>query len=451
MAKDWDELAGERGKKVDTSRLGRALKIGRVAARFGGSMLKAQITRRGEPEKGREAGGEAMANAAMKHADRILDVMSEMKGAAMKVGQLLSTDPDLVAPEFAERLTALQNKSVPMDYVTVSAQIEAQLHQPIESIFRFFDPEPLGSASIGQVHRATLFDGRDVAVKVQYPGIRGSLDSDLKNMGSLLKVGRVFMTKDRADEFMVEVRESILGEADYLLEAATLTRVGAILADYDWVVVPEPIMEFSAEQVLTMTYIEGVKVDEALDAMSQPERDDFMTKFVSLYIHMLHEKQILHADPHPGNFLLTEDGRLGLLDHGCVRDFRPEMTDGILQLLAACMAEDWDELRRLYRHFEFGKPGGTLPSNDVLRDYHQIILEPLLTEGVFDFGDWTMHGRARGFVLKNMEMARVMPPAELLMYFRVLAGVKGLLTRSKARISVNTIAVTEMRKRGFID
>ena len=120
-------------------------------------------------------------------------------------------------------------------------------------------------------------------------------------------------------------------------------------------------------------------------------------------------------------------------------------------IFAAVMREDWNGLRALYRKHHFGKPEGKMPSNEVLRDYHQIILEPLLTPGIFDFGDWTMHGRARGFVLKNLEMARMMPPAELLMYFRVLAGVKGLLTKSKARLSVNEIATREMLRRGVLE
>ena len=127
---------------------------------------------------------DGLAGAALDNARQIVEVMGEMKGAAMKVGQLLSTDPDILDPAFAERLTSLQNNAPPMDFDTLSSQIEGALDEPIESVFKFFDPEPIGSASIGQVHRATLFDGRDVAVKIQYPGIAGSIESDLKNLGA---------------------------------------------------------------------------------------------------------------------------------------------------------------------------------------------------------------------------------------------------------------------------
>ncbi|MCA9539178.1 MAG: AarF/ABC1/UbiB kinase family protein, partial [Myxococcales bacterium] len=212
MAKNWAALGGEKGKKVDTSRVGRALTLGKLATRFTGSMIRAGLGGK------RDDGLEAMAAAALKNAHKIADALGEMKGAAMKVGQMLSADPDLVDPAFAERLATLQSEAPPMDYATVAAQIESQLDKPIDAAFRFFNPEPIGSASIGQVHRATLFDGREVAVKVQYPGIAGSIDSDLRNLGSLLAVGRVFVTKERAAEFVAEARHAILTEADYRRE-----------------------------------------------------------------------------------------------------------------------------------------------------------------------------------------------------------------------------------------
>ena len=171
--------------------------------------------------------------------------MGEMKGAAMKVGQLLSTDPDILDPAFAERLTSLQNSAPPMDFDTLSAQVESALDQPIESVFKFFDPEPIGSASIGQVHRATLFDGRKVAVKIQYPGIAGSIESDLRNLGSLLKVGRVFITKERAESFIEEARDTIIAEADYTIEARNLVRFREHFADDEWIRIPEPIMDYA--------------------------------------------------------------------------------------------------------------------------------------------------------------------------------------------------------------
>ncbi|MEZ4468918.1 MAG: AarF/UbiB family protein [bacterium] len=233
MASKWEKLGGERGQSVDTSRLGRAFKLGKMATRLAGSMLTSQIGKRSEEEK-----AQALADAALKQADRIVDVMGQMKGAAMKIGQLLSSDPDLIAPEFADQLSRLQQEAPPLDYKTVVAQLEAALDQPIDAVFRFFDPEPLGSASIGQVHRGTLHDGRQVAVKVQYPGVAASLESDLKNLGSLLKVGRVFMTREQADGFLDEARKAILQEADYLAEAQNLLEFRGLFADWPDIRIP---------------------------------------------------------------------------------------------------------------------------------------------------------------------------------------------------------------------
>ena len=192
MAKDWSNLGGERGKKVETNRVRRALKLGGLATRVTGSFIKQKLDglRGADPQE-----LDSVASAAVANAKQFVEVMGEMKGAAMKIGQILSADPEMIDPGFAEKLSTLQNKAPPMDFVSLSRQIEKNLNQPMSAVFRYFDPEPLGSASIGQVHRATLFDGRDVAVKVQYPGIADSLASDLKNFGGLLKVGRAIVSK----------------------------------------------------------------------------------------------------------------------------------------------------------------------------------------------------------------------------------------------------------------
>lgn len=445
MAKDWEQLAGERGQKVETGRWGRAFKLGKVAARFAGSAIRSQIGRK----KTDEEKAQALADAAMKNVDQIVNVMGQMKGAAMKIGQMLSSDPDIIAPEFADHLAALQKSAPPMDYVTVAAQIEAALDLPPDAVFRFFDPEPLGSASIGQVHRATLFDGRDVAVKVQYPGIHDSLESDLKNLGSMLKMGRVFMTKEKVDGFINEAREAILGETDYLAEAHSLQRFVDFFDGRPGIKVPAPIMEHCRKDLLVMEFVEGTKIDEALAAIEDEEElAALAVRFVETFVYMFHDLHALHADPHPGNFLLSPDGDLVLLDFGCVKDFDPVLTDGILDLLVAFWADDWHAMERLFREMGFGKDGGNYPSHEVLRNYHHMILEPILHDAPFNMSTWKVHARARQFMRKNMSMIRLVPPPELLMYLRVLAGLKGILTRVDVAINIRQIAEDVCRRRG---
>jgi len=445
VAKDWEKLGGEKGQRVETGRFGRAMRLGRLASRVAGSALKAGVSRATGGE------GDMLALAATKNARQIVDALGEMKGAAMKVGQLLSADPDLVAPEFADQLTALQQAAPPMKFATVTQVVEDALDQPISEVFRYFDPEPIGAASIGQVHRATLFDGRCVAVKVQYPGIKASLDSDLRNLGAVLKLGRVFMTKERADAFVTEAREAILGEADYHQEGQNLERFHALLADQEGIRIPAPVLEFTRETVLVMEFIEGQKLDDALLAIDdRAERSRILQRFVGLFVHMFHDLFVLHGDPHPGNFLLTPDHEVVLLDWGCVREFRPEITDGVYQMLIAFWNDDMAELSRLLQHFEFGREGGRMPTEDVLREYHRMILEPVAKNASFDYSQWTVHGRARAFVLRNPDMLRLVPPAELLLYFRVLTGMKGLVTRVGADVNLRALAEDGCRRRGLL-
>ena len=448
MAKDWAKLAGERGKKVEKGRIRRALKLGGLATRVGGSMLKAQIGR--ISGRNPEENLDAMASAAVENAQRIVDVMGQMKGAAMKIGQILSSDPDMIDPDFAERLATLQREAPPMDFVTLSAQIERGLDRPIDAVFKFFDPEPLGAASIGQVHRATLFDGREVAVKVQYPGVAESLESDLQNMATLIKLGRVFMSKERADAFVAEARDALLRETDYVQEAENLARFCALFADRPGIRVPAPIAEWVRPTVMVMEFIDGQPFDDAVNAIEDPaERDRLATHFVDTFVHMFHELHVLHADPHPGNFFLDDDHNLVLLDFGCVREFRPEVTDAVLHMLDAYWEGDVPRLIRVAQDIGFGRDGTPAPEPEIFSEYLDMILEPLSEYGAFRFADFKVHGRVRTFLRGHLSMVRFVPPAELLMYFRVLAGMKGMMTRTDAAVDLRRMAQGYCERRGI--
>jgi predicted unusual protein kinase regulating ubiquinone biosynthesis (AarF/ABC1/UbiB family) len=446
MAKDWAKLSGDKGKPVKTSALGRAVKLGGLATRLSGSFLKKQVQRFGSDSNEFDA----MADAARDNVRQMVEVMGEMKGAAMKIGQLLSTDPDIVDSSFAERLSTLQRNAPPMDYMTLLNQFESALDQPIDQVFSFFDPEPIGSASIGQVHRATLHDGRDVAVKVQYPGIAQSIESDMNHLGRMLRLGRVLMSKERADAFVEEARQTIMAESDYRQEAQNLLRFRTLFADWDSVRIPEPILEYSRETVLVMEFIEGQPFDQTLMAMEDPEeRNQICAQFIDIYVHMVHDMHVIHADPHPGNFFLDAEKRIVLLDFGCVRSLDVELADDLLRMLRCLWNNDMATLVDHYRRVEFGEPDLEYPSFDVLRDYHHILLRPLTQDGPVDFAAFDPHGPARAMLAKNPSLMKMVPPAQLLLYFRVLAGLKGMMTRIGAVIDVKVLAEACCDRRGL--
>ena len=442
------EAPPESGRHVQSGRFGRALKRGGLATRVATSAFANAVGKRFSGQS-TEASIDAGAQAMMQNAERIVQVMGEMKGAVMKVGQLISADPDLVVPEFADSLSKLQRSAPPMAFEVVRAQIERQLGAPIGELYGTFEPEPIGAASIGQVHRATLHDGRVVAVKVQYPGIADTLESDLKNLGMVLNMGRVVLARDRLEGFLEEAKTAILDEADYELEARTLQRFRKLFVHRPAIRIPEPMPGLSAREVLTMEYIEGEKLDDALMRIEDPAtRDRIVTDFVEAFVYMFHDLHVLHADPHPGNFMLDGDGRIVLLDFGCTKAFEPALCDGILDLLMAFWNDDMVEMEAIFRRMGFGEPGVKYPDHDVLRAYHRIVLEPLSRDEPFDFAGWSVHARIRAFMRDHLEMLRLPPPPALLLYLRVLAGIKGQMTRMRANVNIRQIAEGCARRHG---
>lgn len=446
-----DDEKTKEGEGPSTSRFGRAWKLGGLATRVTGSVIAHSVKRAfgggGSDGEGHHAASQAL----VANAERIVKVMGEMKGAAMKVGQLLSADPDLIHPDFADQLSRLQRNAPPMTFEMVRRQVETAFERPLEELYAHFETEALGAASIGQVHRARLHNGREVAVKVQYPGITATLDSDLRNLAAVLSVGRVFLSKERLEGFIDEARHAILDEADYELEARTLAKFRRLLSHRPGLRVPEPFPEYTAKSVLTMEYVAGGKLDESLIALEdQAEKNAIITRFVETFVWMFHDHYVLHADPHPGNFLLDADHNIVLLDFGCVKEFEPDLCDGVLYLLRHFWEGDMVALEQRFRMMGFGTPDAKFPDPEVLRAYHDLVLEPIKHDGPFDFSTWSVHGRLRKFVRENFELIRMVPPAGLILYFRVLAGLKGQMTRMKANINLRRIAEDCCRRKGVM-
>lgn len=449
MARDWDKLAGERGREIPASRFKRLLRVGKLGVSVTTKTVARKVSQRLIP--GLRTNGTELDPFLLGQAEKVLKVLGELKGATMKVGQILSSDPELVPPEFMDALTALQRDAPPMTYRQVKEVIEDALDRPMEAVFDFFDPDPIGSASIGQVHRATLATGEDVAIKVQYPGVRDSLHSDLKNLASLLTLGRVFVDRRRLDEYLAEVRDKLVEEADYVAESHQLAHFHDLFEGREGVRVPRPFPEWTRPNVLTMEFVPGDKLDEALLARPQGEaRNGLLERFVQTYSWMLHDLYELHSDPHPGNFILDPRGDLVILDFGCVKQVDHAFADGVLDILDACWQHDHARAAGVYQRLGFGKDGADprIFEPERLREYHAIILEPFLHDRVWDFGKWEIRERVQRFVLRNPAFIKMVPPAGGLLVFRVLSGVKGLLNKLDGELNIHRLAVDVARRRG---
>lgn len=388
-----------------------------------------------------------------KSAEQVTKTLGELKGAAMKLGQMLSTDPELLPPEFVDQLSLLQHSAPAMDFATVKAAVERAFERPLDELFAEFSVEPIGAASIGQVHRARTRDGQDVAVKVQYPGIADTIRSDMKNLGSLLVMARAAIPKDRVDGYLEEITTVIERESDYLNEAENLERFQVLLKDVRGVRVPIPVHELTRKSVLTMEFFKGRKLEEWLTQAPEEQKTAQGQRLLRAYLEMIHEHGALHADPHPGNFLVLEDDlidgipAIGLLDLGCVRDFPVEFMDLQLKLLVSLWRHDVDAMQTIWRGMGFLD---TQVDPELVYDWMQLLFEPLLVDRVTDFGAWKINEAAMRFILDHPSIKLWAPPREVLFYVRVLAGVRALLNKVGMKVNAYQISRQVVRERGLL-
>ena len=259
----------------------------------------------------------------------------------VKIGQALSTRPDMVPPAYLEALERMQDNVAPVPFDEIREVVEQSLGVRLSKPFTEFDETPIGCASLAQVHRACLRDGRTVAVKVQRPGIGPQIRADLDAIGALAKradqhtrMGRDVHFADWVQEF----RRALLGELDYRMEAENLDRFGQHLADYPQLYVPSPLWDLCADKVLTMDLVEGTKVTEVSGLRRTEEpMDDLARALMRGYLDQVFVHGEIHADPHPGNLLVTDDGRLALFDLGMIAHVPPRMRERLLKLLFAAV------------------------------------------------------------------------------------------------------------------
>jgi predicted unusual protein kinase regulating ubiquinone biosynthesis (AarF/ABC1/UbiB family) len=269
----------------------------------------------------------------------------------IKLGQLLSTRVDLIPPAYTQALSRLQDDVEPIDCAMVEQVFEEEIGVDTRTAFESFDRVPLASASLGQVHRARLRSGRDVVVKVQRPGIREVIRDDMEALGEIASflddhtdAGRRYGFAELLDEFERTLRD----ELDYRREAANLRRMGEIMRPYELLVVPQPVADFSSGRVLTMDFIAGRKITQ-LGPLAQLELDGkaLADQLFRAYLDQILVEGFFHADPHPGNISVTDDGRLGVLDLGMVARIPERLQDSLVKLLVAVSDGRGEEAARL--------------------------------------------------------------------------------------------------------
>jgi predicted unusual protein kinase regulating ubiquinone biosynthesis (AarF/ABC1/UbiB family) len=286
------------------------------------------------------------------NAQRVAETMGKLKGAAMKVGQQLAQAVEGMdlPPEVGGALRDLNNKAEPVAFEVVQAEIERQLERPVDELFAWIDPTPLGTASLAQAHAARLPDGTQVVVKVLHPGIEHSVDTDLNALRRLL-VGSRVLNRDRReiDALFSEIRERLLEELDYYQEAANLAFFRELFHDDPAVQIPATHSAWCTDRVLTMDHLPGVPLDAFLEVASPEAKQRAGTTLARTFFRMTYGACALHADPHEGNYLFTPDGGVGILDFGCVKRFDEYWIADYARIAEAAFDGDVDEQLRINR------------------------------------------------------------------------------------------------------
>lgn len=382
-----------------------------------------------------EAAEEAQRESFRRSGERIADTLGQLKGAAMKVGQMASVGADLLPRELSDALRVLQREAPPMPFEVIEEQIEAEFGVIPERLFSRFEREPFAAASIGQVHRARTDDGEEVVVKVQYPGVDASVDSDLNHLRFALRasgmVGR--QQRDAFDRLFEELRHKLHEELDYTNEAQNVREMREVHADDPFIVMPEVIGERSAKRVLTLTYEPGTALQEVEEGWDQDVRDLLGANLLRMLARQIFDARLIHADPNPGNFAFRPDGTIVLYDYGCVKALDAECMDAWNAGIHAGLLEDYDAVDEALHRLGARIPGTDPVPASFYKPWRDIFLEPF-TAADYNFGEARLQEKARKLLPEFFRHIQAFqPPVELAFLDRTIGGHYGTLRRLRAR------------------
>ena len=313
---------------------------------------------------------------ALRTAQDIADTLGSMKGVLMKIGQLASYVDDGLNPQVRRTLSRLQDSVPPMSAQLAAGVLAEDLGEQPDALFKQWDPEPIAAASIGQVHRAITHDGLAVAVKVQYPGIRETIEADLGNVALIKRLLRVAAPKQDVDGLVAELGDRIAEELDYQREARNQQRFADYFAGHPTIHVPAVLPELSAARVITSELATGARFAEMM-TWSQEEKDLAAETIYRYTFRSLYELHSFNGDPHPGNFLFEPGGRVTFLDYGLVKDFTPEELSPLVAMVRyLCVDDDPEGFRRAMEQAGFLVPGAPIPTDQVVEHmgvfYHTV-------------------------------------------------------------------------------
>ncbi len=427
-------LAELGGKGVPTGRITRLWTMGALQAKIAVAYLAWWLRSFGDSADERER---KLNEAHLRSAIQVLGGMGYLRGAMMKVGQILAHYPDVVPQEFADVLGRLHFEAPPMHFSLLREFMRNELGGDPEDIFEGFETEAFAAASFGQVHRARLRDNqRPVAIKVQYPNIARTIHADLRNMKVALFPMRLGGDWDSLKAQFEEIERMLQLETDYENEADNLRIARLAFREADGIAVPRVYPEFSTKRILTMDLLEGVHLEDYLRSNPpQEERDRYGQQLTVSSFRLSYGSHLLHADPHPGNYLFMPDGRLGLLDFGCCHRYSDEDID-YLTASERAIFDSPEAMREAAMRGADLKPKQRRDEKRVklLEQLTAWLAEPMLHEGAFDFGNPDYFKRGMELFAQILKRRYVRSLTVNIWLSRVFFGLRAMLTHLGARV-----------------
>src|SRR2546423_6918341 len=328
------------GRVQRTAKVGQVL--GSAGARYAGTRARNVV-------RSPDAAAAELDKRHLEAAERMVDALGQLKGAAMKIGQLASfIDTDFLPPEYRElyqeKLSQLRSEAPSMPWKQVREVLEEEWDEPVEELFEDFEEEAAAAASIGQVHRATLPDGRRVAVKIQYPGVAKALRADMQNAGMIMRMAKAIAPGLDAKAAAAELKERVLEELDYEYEAQNQRTFARAYRGHPFIYVPDVITRLSRTRVLVSEWVDGMGFED-VRALPQEEKDRFGEIVFRFCFGSIYHLQHFNADAHPGNYLLLDDGRVAFLDFGMTKQLDKEQIELEITAIEAVLDDSSDRLR----------------------------------------------------------------------------------------------------------
>lgn len=367
---------------IPVSKVERATRFVTTGAKIGGNYIKHYAKKVMDPELTKDA----------LHEDNAADIyqtLSELKGSALKVAQMLSQDKNMLPQAYVDKFQLAQYSAPPLSFPLVVKTFKQYFNATPESIFDSFSTSALHAASIGQVHRATIGD-KVFAVKIQYPGVADAVSSDLK-MVRPFAVRLLNMNNEDLDMYMEEVETKLLEETDYELELRRGKFIAEACSIISGLVFPKYYPEYSSKRILTMDWLEGLHIKEFMATQPAPEICNRVGQLLwDFYDYQIHVLKEVHADPHPGNFLIQADGTLGVIDFGCVKQIPEDFYQVYFKLVQKDTILDKEKLMQTFEALDFFDQRDTPRQREIFFDlFYQmtgILGRPFYTD-TFDFGD----------------------------------------------------------------